>query len=50
MNLGRQFWPAKQKTDPRRLDISGRLEWAYGVSGIDLLDEVYVIVKVVGSW
>ena len=49
MNLGRQCWPAKQKNDQRRLDISGRLEWAYGVGGIDLLDEVHVVVKVVGG-
>ena len=39
----------KHKNDPRRLDISGRLEWACRVGEIDLLDEGYVVVEVVGG-
>jgi hypothetical protein len=39
----------KQKINLRRLDIGGRLEWACRVGGIDLLDEEYVVVEVVGG-
>ena len=39
----------KQKTDLHRLDVSGRLEWACGVGGIDSLDEVYAVVEAVGG-